>query len=390
MVDRTDIDALLIGALYGELTPADEARLSSHLESHPADRSALAGLRHAREAVRDSRILEVLLEPPQAVSALLLQEAHRRAPRATGEGGEGWFARLARSFLAHPAMAAATMLVLVLGVAGTLYMRNGASELDTRTAPEVATAAPTAAAPARTATVDNAASAPAGIPPVVEPTTPEAGSAMSVGLADKPVVVPPSSPTRRDAAKHEAKQVAKPSAPKPEKLLEVQTKQAAPKELDDREQQIISGQLATNAPAGKVAAPQGFATAGRSQGGGGAAAPAAPPPPPSQAQAIASPAATEASDELGKDKKDDLLAWAKAQHDLARSYTSKGDCVRAGQIATQVSARAPDYFAQYMQDDRALKSCRAYIDDARDKDAEKAAKSRAHKSVNSYEPTRAK
>ena len=27
MVDRQDIDALLIGALYGELTPADEARL---------------------------------------------------------------------------------------------------------------------------------------------------------------------------------------------------------------------------------------------------------------------------------------------------------------------------------------------------------------------------
>ena len=37
MVDRQDIDALLISALYGELTPADEARLTMHLESHPAD-----------------------------------------------------------------------------------------------------------------------------------------------------------------------------------------------------------------------------------------------------------------------------------------------------------------------------------------------------------------
>ena len=32
MVDAQDIDALLIGALYGELTPADEARLVAHLE----------------------------------------------------------------------------------------------------------------------------------------------------------------------------------------------------------------------------------------------------------------------------------------------------------------------------------------------------------------------
>ena len=44
MVDRQDIDALLVGALYGELTPAEEARLTAHLESHPADRSALEDL----------------------------------------------------------------------------------------------------------------------------------------------------------------------------------------------------------------------------------------------------------------------------------------------------------------------------------------------------------
>jgi len=44
MTDRMDIDALLIGALYGELTFADEARLTAHLESYPADRNALADL----------------------------------------------------------------------------------------------------------------------------------------------------------------------------------------------------------------------------------------------------------------------------------------------------------------------------------------------------------
>jgi len=126
MVDRTDIDALLIGALYGELTPADEARLAAHLESHPADRTALNDLTRTRAAVRDSRILAFQFDPPQAISALLLQEASRRAPRAVTDRGEGatWFQRFVRSFMAHPAMAAAATLVLVISVAGGLYLRG--------------------------------------------------------------------------------------------------------------------------------------------------------------------------------------------------------------------------------------------------------------------------
>src|SRR5690606_15297211 len=65
---------------------------------------------------------------PQHLSALLLQEAHRRAPKrvVADEAKESWFSRFMRSFAAHPAMAAAAMLVLVLGVAGTLYMKKGA------------------------------------------------------------------------------------------------------------------------------------------------------------------------------------------------------------------------------------------------------------------------
>jgi hypothetical protein len=122
MADRTDIDALLIGALYGELTPADEARLTAHLESHPADRTALDDMARTRVAVRESRILAFQAEPPAAVSALLLQEASRRAPRSGSS--ESWFQRFVRSFAAHPAMAAAATVVLVLGVAGTLYLRG--------------------------------------------------------------------------------------------------------------------------------------------------------------------------------------------------------------------------------------------------------------------------
>ena len=141
MADRTDIDALLIGALYGELTPADEARLTAHLESHPADRTALDDLTRTRAAVRDSRILAFHFEPPAAVSALLLQEASRRAPRVQ-DREESWFQRFVRSFAAHPAMAAAATIVLVLGVAGTLYLRGVRQFAET--APPVGAVAPQA------------------------------------------------------------------------------------------------------------------------------------------------------------------------------------------------------------------------------------------------------
>ncbi|HET9622845.1 MAG TPA: hypothetical protein VFP84_15835, partial [Kofleriaceae bacterium] len=122
MADRTDLDALLIGALYGELTPADEARLTAHLESHPADRTALAELEHTRAAVRASGLRRLMFEPPQAVSALLVQEAARRAPRTRAT--ESWFQRFVRSLTAHPALAAAMTIVVVAGVASTLYVKR--------------------------------------------------------------------------------------------------------------------------------------------------------------------------------------------------------------------------------------------------------------------------
>ena len=98
MVDRQDIDALLIGALYGELTPADEARLTAHLESHPADRTALADLTRARAAVRESRILE---RPARAAAGGLGAAAPGGrapgAPQACDERrSESWFARFVR------------------------------------------------------------------------------------------------------------------------------------------------------------------------------------------------------------------------------------------------------------------------------------------------------
>ena len=406
MVDRQDIDALLIGALYGELTPADETRLASHLESHPADRSALDGLKAARQAVRESRFFELQLEPPQQISALLLQEAHRRAPRSADK--ESWLARFMRSFMAHPAMAAAAMLVLVLGVAGTLYLRGSVDQqLEEKTA-----MTPSTPAVANTVATSDAAEleheqgsgSGSGI-----------GSAFEVGvvndelrakLSEVQAPAPKAPPKVAVTAKPEPPKpttahAAVPKAPSKKSGIVVSTKDYAPKELPDTE--VVNDGDAYNYK--KTASPGGGGTVANATTGAGPAAPsgkfakgemappppqAAPPPaamqptkPADMAPASGSKAAARA--DAPAQSADPNRQWAVSQHATARSYAANGNCSAAAKIALAVANRAPDYFAAEMADDRALKSCKVYIDAERTKDAEKNAKSRAQKRVNANE-----
>jgi hypothetical protein len=412
-MDRQDIDALLIGALYGELTPADEARLAAHLESHPADRSALDGMKVARDAVKQSRIFDVQAEPPQAISAVLLQEAARRAPKkvADPERRESWFSRFVRTFASHPAMAAAAMLVVVVGVAGTLYMRNG-DQFAEKTASQQDVAQVDNGTP-RAEQAPAAAVADAG---AVAPNDPSAAgsAAYSVGLAEGQMA-------KDDEAK---KQVAKaPESPKKKGYIEVTTPDRMPKEMDSKNAEVARGDIAagesiggaggaprgagpaTNAPETTIAQatptapatppvahatpPSRAATTGSAPGADysrsktatvAKPAPAQasddkfaePPPPPPQAQPQPVPQAPP-----GPATNTTLLAWAKAQHSQAIELVKKGDCTGAAKLAGQVKQRAPDYFAQNMRDDRQLKSCLAYITDAAEKDEQRAAPKKA-------------
>ena len=126
MADRQDIDALLIGALYGELDGDERARLDAHLASHPQDKSALEGLRSTRDLLREADLPVSLAaaEPSPAITARLLQEAARRAPAPASGGILAFLASLLRPFAASPALSAATALVLVGGSAGLLYSRG--------------------------------------------------------------------------------------------------------------------------------------------------------------------------------------------------------------------------------------------------------------------------
>jgi hypothetical protein len=452
MVERQDIDALLIGSLYGELSSADEARLQAHLESHPADRTALDRLTHARDAVRRSRILEVQLEPPQAVSALLMQEAARRAP-AKAEGRESWFVRLRRSFLMHPAMAAAAMLVVVLGVAGTLYVRKG----DHFASPEVAAdrmeragagsaAAPTAAATGTTATPEGIASdgtaelakreADAPPSPAVAQATPsprldntarqtDTKDAYRVGLAEESMRAKEGqakgdaakadpAPAPETAAMPDAKQAKKSAEADrragPSPRLEVSTPGArAPKDLDE----AADGRFATPPPVAEPApdtAVRGFTQADPRPAGRRVDAPtkapgaktpepttAAPPPPPPPApnsmrdaddaggklrQAPGAGtasggfggAATGGEDKIAAPEADS--AWAKDQHSRLVTQVRAGRCNDAASTAVSLSSRAPAYYQQNVETDRAVKACLPLINAMREREAERLQRAR--------------
>jgi len=417
MVDRTDIDALLIGSLYGELSSADEARLRAHLESHPADRTALEGLTRTREAVRASRIFQVQLEPPQSVSALLLQEAVRRAPRKVRtEEREGWFDRLRRAFM-HPAMAAATMLVLVVGVAGTLYLRKGdhfaaPESSSSAPAPEQAAgsgfggapAAPVVPAPTTAATPPGEAPQPQMAADEPKPEPPRGESAKAhrdqdsyrVGIAEghgargdldtASAPAPTTKPAPRPAsevANAEKKKLARSTGPG--SLLQVTTPQRTPKELDDEERssRLAKGRAPSEnakearpmdvAPAAdpEVVAKVGTAPAGP--------APAAAPPATGAMQGVArAPSVPSGGGSTGAvaggedraGKLDTELAWAKDQHTRLVVQVRAGRCADAAGTAVALSNRAPTYYQQNVENDRSVKECLAYINAERERAAE--------------------
>jgi hypothetical protein len=420
-MDRQDIDALLIGALYGELTPADEARLAAHLDSHPADKTALDDLKAARESVKASRIFELQTEPPQAISAVLLQEAARRAPRrgAAPDGErESWFHRFVRSFAAHPAMAAAAMLVVVVGVAGTLYMKNGDQFAEkTASAPEqVATdttstdngiaAGPVADAGAAAYGKDEAQTGGAA--------TGSAAAAYDVALAERPQVAtnkaaetPKPDRERLAQTEDEPKKQAVSHAAGKKGYIEVTTPQQMPKEMPprnaDKEEKLDDGDFA-KAPTGNSSALGGEAGATRGASAGGGApggapasvtASASPPPPPADyktapAKPQAPPSKTvakvpapapqeQAPVEAQPGTDTTLIAWAKAQHKKAVELVRANNCAGAAQIAVTVRNRAYGYFTQNMQNDRDLKGCQTYISDAVNRDEERSSKPKAAK-----------
>ena len=429
MIERQDIDALLVSALYGELTPADEAKLATHLESHPADRSALDDLKVARQAIRESRIFELQLDPPQAVSALLLQEAARRAPRRVvvdDTKRETWFGRFVRSFVAHPAMAAAATLVLVVGVAGTLYLKKGNDQFaeqttDQRvangeTAPAHEVAPTVAAGPAQ----GSAATATAGDDGVTVALRDEdtrntktegdgkdtfkanegkakAGETKNTATGGDNLRRSDSSLDKRERSKpavaHQsvASNFDHGSAPKPVPqkggYLEMHSPDPTPKDMDSAPRGAKAepstetgyGNSNNGVVVGGVVTPTAPGAGGSTTAAAPRNQPVAPPPAPPALTSVDKPQAV--ADKKAATKEDQSNTWARDTHQRLLGLVKAGKCQDAAPLAVQIKNKAPDYYNSYVVNDRGLKQCMAYISDAAERDAEKSQKSRPAKRV---------
>ena len=138
MLDCSKINELMMDWLYQELDESSSARVAEHVQGCARCAAEATALQRTRAAFRDLSPVE----PPMSVSAILMHEAARRAPAvavaaapraADAEGGfwarvRSWF----RPIMLHPAAAAVATLVLIAGVAGTLYVRHGDEMTDTQ------------------------------------------------------------------------------------------------------------------------------------------------------------------------------------------------------------------------------------------------------------------
>jgi hypothetical protein len=342
MPTSTDLDALLVSALYGELSPSEQARLDSHLASHPQDRAALENLTAARELVRsmgrDSGWLSsaALVEPAPAVSAKLVRLAAESAPRP------GFFARAFESMSAlmrRPAFAAAATVVVLAGGAGIVYMRSGGRVAGQTAAPQVAATAATASGSAagtgRADAIADRPVDPSGAAPITPPTETDqgAGEYYAVGLDEGTAGggVPGASP----------KAGAKPSAA-PSKGIAVVAGSDDANQLRMKDASAASGSTPTDG-----------VTAGVARGGG------------------PGDAARESAD-LAEGKMTATAAIAMpapsaeqvSRHDQLVSLTAAGKCDQVGELAVGLARADLAYFKAEILTDRRLRACRPYLDKA--------------------------
>ena len=116
---NTDFDTKLVDWLYGELDSDGLASFEAHLEAHPEHKAEAHALRETRIAFQGFPEAE----PSTALTTMLMQQAAAEVQPKAGLWSA--FAGFFQPVFLHPAASAMATVVLLAGVAGTLYLRNG-------------------------------------------------------------------------------------------------------------------------------------------------------------------------------------------------------------------------------------------------------------------------
>jgi anti-sigma factor RsiW len=385
-----DIDELLVDFLYHELEEPRAQAFQAHVDGCArcgAELSSLARMRQALHALPEA-------EPSPAVSARLLHEAARRAPKSEEERGgvlawiRGFFGPLAR----HPAWAGAiASIIVVVGLAGvlTLSRRSVPADLSTTRSVEPAAAAPAppAAPPSNLHYGDTLkAEAPATVPAVSEDkpaAEPKAGKLDRVGRTTTPAEEGTIRPVRGEKKKAAVPSLDESaeglSAPKDaEKLRDVDLGRARQAEQgnDDRKQGAgapAGGDSAGNEraksslqPSAAQAAPAQTEYRADPQKGVSKESPSAAKPskaPSMPASKMPAPEPTTAAHRsLGGAREQDK-AQEKAPptppelHQQARKQATSGACVEALTIRDQIARVDPGYFNKNVAGDAEINRC---------------------------------
>ena len=320
MFQCRDIDALMMDWLYGELAPQKAQSFSAHVEGCSRCHDELAAYQRTRELVSELPSEE----PPAALSALLIREAAARSPspraEAAGEGGIlAWLARLFQP-LQHPALAAVATLVLVAGVAGTLYLRDG----DQHFAEPKMAAPPETSAPAPAAIVDDREQEEAADENIAAP-APTTGE-----TADK------DSGRRADLLEAKKKEVAADLLVKTRKDAPGRRKQGG---KNKRKPSTIEDSYKANVVSGADPLPLDEKK----------------PAPPEPAFEGA------ASDRPYRAYRDRPDAWVNAQQLRITEAYNRNDCRTAARIANDILDRSPELYTKRTRNLEAIKRCKVYV-----------------------------
>jgi hypothetical protein len=371
MLECRDIDGLMMDWLYEELDSSTSAPFDAHVDGCARCRGELDSLARTRDAMRAFP----MEEPPTSITAILMHEAAKRSPRApvraaavplgddTGRRGFfGWLASLLDPIVAHPAATAMATLVLVAGVAGSMYLRGGhristpqvASQAEAPPALEADRQHSPAAAPEPTArmpeTVEEAEDGYAVdlAPSMMDPTL--AGEVNEKGRNSDDT-------TGKDKLGKSARdEFTEQQQKKEKKTLPVTTNAVSGADpLIDSE---ADGDVFEMKVGGEL--------------GNGAAVP---PPPPKQ-DAAKSPVAVEKpptrgaapsldapGDAPGASTKSAAAerAWAQTQNKKLEDAARLKRCRDAAQIANDILDRNPDYYYQKVTGSVAVKSCSGFV-----------------------------
>lgn len=374
MKERSDEE--LLDSLYGERADRlDDGAKRGELD----DDLELDQLRRLRGVFAELKASQE--EPPPAGMALLMAAA-RQAAEERKPKQEGLWARLRagwQTMVAHPAMAAATAAVVVIGASGYLMSRGvktaestystneaaGSRHLDEKSGamePTRASSAPAAPAPAAAEPVAPAVQEASG--------SPSTKLEMATGTAS--ATAPSDSDGERERRRGPALKKAKAPVRTIEEapaggLVEGGSSGGASNDKNSRLDDSYSKQ--------NTGAVVGSGGGGPAERGRPTTAPPPPPPPPPAAQAPVQAApepSSESADESAGERdragasKDEakkpsgvesLTQKSERWYQLARDAAAKGDCNAVRLLAQRVQAENPGFYEKRFKTDTSLKKC---------------------------------